>query len=75
MTPYFQDGDTRLIIDERPIVADERKGERRKSPPDYVTSDRDYYSMSYEDPWISNKRKSNDRRCTPGTIADRKVKQ
>jgi hypothetical protein len=70
---------TARLIDIAPIAdagkIDERKGERRKSPPDYVTSDFDYYSMSYEKPWIKNKRNSNDRRRTPGTRADRKVTQ
>lgn len=49
---------------------DERKGERRKVIPARIRRDGFDYSMDYDTPWMTNRRKY-DRRRTPGTIADR----
>lgn len=49
---------------------DERKGERRKVIPARIRRDGFDYSMDYDTPWMTNRRKY-DRRRTAGTIADR----
>lgn len=65
------DTHTALLIDARPIAdADERKGERRKVIPARIRRDGFDYSMDYDTPWMTNRRKY-DRRRTAGTIADR----